>query len=126
MKAHQTILLVEDNSSLAGEIADLLQMMQYNVIVATNGKEGLKMVKEKKPDLVLTDLLMPEMDGLEMITEIRSDRAGKNIPIIILSAKVDPEVDLAAIKLNVKQVIRKPSRAQYLIESVKRVLSENE
>jgi DNA-binding response OmpR family regulator len=80
------ILLVEDTIPLAEEIADSLQLEGYEVTHAPNGEAGMAILPATDPDIIITDLLMPGIDGFEFIRRVR--KKTKAIPIIILSAKI--------------------------------------
>jgi DNA-binding response OmpR family regulator len=81
----KTILIVEDEKSLREALVDVLHLKSFVTLEAKNGKEGLKMALSKHPDLILLDLIMPEMDGVIALDKIREDAWGKKVPIIILT-----------------------------------------
>lgn len=80
-----TILLVEDDSALAEMYQNKLKIEGYLVITAANGELGLEIALRAKPNLILLDILMPEMDGMTMMRKLREDPWGKDVPIIILT-----------------------------------------
>ena len=80
------VLSIEDNAANRKIIFDLLTSQGYEVIEACDGKEGLKKVKSEKPDLILMDVQLPEMDGFQVLKEIRKTEEIKNIPVVILSS----------------------------------------
>ncbi len=80
-----TILVVEDEVPTALALGDKLEHEGYKVLKAADGKEGMKIALAEHPDLILSDLKLPEMDGMEMIRQIRLDAWGKNVKIIILT-----------------------------------------
>jgi len=80
-----TILLIEDESSFRQIYGDVIKGDGYEIIEAEDGERGLELIKEKKPNLVLLDLVLPKLHGLEVLKKIRSDEATKEIPVIILS-----------------------------------------
>ena len=86
------ILVVEDSEDMRAFIAHVLRN-DYNVVLAKNGKEGVTLAREKKPDLILTDVMMPVMDGPAMIAELKSDPTLESIPCAILSARMELEDD---------------------------------
>lgn len=86
MQTHQkTILVVEDEKSLRDAIVDILRLKNFLPLEAKNGRGGVSLALSKHPDLVLLDLIMPEMDGVVALKKIREDAWGKNVPIIILT-----------------------------------------
>lgn len=85
MQASKTILVVEDEKDLREAMVDTLSIKHFTVIEAKNGEEGVNMALQKHPDLILLDILMPKMDGMEALKQIRSDKWGANVPVIILT-----------------------------------------
>ncbi|MFH1293183.1 MAG: response regulator [Pseudomonadota bacterium] len=83
---NRCILIVEDDLKNLKLVRDLLQVSGYVTIEATNGKQGVEMARTKKPDLILMDIQMPVMDGLEAIKILKGDDATKGIPIVALTA----------------------------------------
>lgn len=81
----KTILIVEDERSLRGAIADVLQLKNFSILEAKNGKEGVEIALAKHPDLILLDQIMPEMDGMSALKEIRKDKWGANVPVVLLT-----------------------------------------
>ena len=81
----QTILLIEDESAIQHALTDKLKEEGFDVLEAKNGEDGLKMAKEKHPDLILLDIIMPIMDGITMFKELRKDEWGKDAKIIFLT-----------------------------------------
>lgn len=117
------LLVVEDNKDLC----NLLRMQledRYKVFTAGNGVEGLKKVKQHNPDIVVTDQMMPEMTGTEMMTAMRSDFNISHIPVIILTAKTDEEAKLTAINLGANAYITKPFNKEYLIARIEQLLGD--
>ncbi len=117
----QKILLVDD----AREILDLMQAMLegqgYEVIVATNGVEGLAKAKKDRPQLIIADVLMPEMDGYLFFKELRKDPATERIPVLIITARAKMEDSFRAI--GVDGFLVKPIDANKLFAEVARELS---
>lgn len=85
MTKKNLILLVEDDEFLAELYATKLNLEGFEVALAVDGEKGLKMIKEKKPDLILLDIILPKMDGFEILKKVRADKDLKNIPIILLT-----------------------------------------
>ena len=79
------ILFVEDEPSLQKTIKEVLTQEKFEVLIASDGEEGLKLVKEKKPDLILLDLILPKKDGFEVLKELKEDDNTKDIPVIVLT-----------------------------------------
>ncbi len=105
------ILIVEDEAVISKTYADELRDEGFLVLAAMNGKDGLELALREKPDLVLLDILMPVMDGLTMMDQLRQkDLYGKNVPIILLT-------NLSASEENIMKAITKNEPAYYLVKS---------
>lgn len=118
-----TLLLVEDNKDLC-QLIKLQLEDKFNIHTANNGVEGLKKVHLYHPDIVVTDQMMPEMDGLEMLQTIRKDFQISHIPVIILTAKHDEGAKTKAITLGANAYITKPFSKEYLLARIEQLLSE--
>ncbi len=79
------ILVIEDEKSLADNLQERMKNVGFETISASDGSEGLKIALNRHPDLILLDLLMPNVDGMSMLKEMRKDYWGKNVPVIILT-----------------------------------------
>jgi YesN/AraC family two-component response regulator len=118
-----SLLYVEDDKTLRDQYKEFFARRVDSFLEATNGKEGLEMFVAYQPDIVVTDLLMPVMDGIEMIQEIK--KLSPNTKIIITTAYGDTKYTLSAIDLNVTKYILKPMRGSHLnqiIEEVKELI----
>jgi DNA-binding response OmpR family regulator len=117
------ILLVEDTPSLAAEIIDILRMEDFDVSLAKNGLDALQQLRNKMSDIVVSDLFMPEIDGFQLITELKKDNNLKHIPIIILSARTTNDTIEKVGELGADLFIKKPCDSKYLVTSIKQVLN---
>lgn len=108
-----SILVVEDNKELRTFLKNSLSE-HYTVITAANGKEGLQHAIDDLPDLIISDVMMPVMDGLEMVKQIKENSAICHIPIIILSAKASLDDRIAGLEQGIDDYITKPFSATYL------------
>lgn len=79
------ILLVEDDTFLSGMYVTKLNMEGFDVILASDGRQGLKMINEENPDLILLDIVLPKMDGFEILKEMKKKKKLKEIPVILLT-----------------------------------------
>lgn len=116
------VLIVEDEQNLAKLLQKSIQDMFYKVIIAKDGLEGFKKYQTFKPDLIISDILMPNLDGLEMSKQIRFENS--EIPIIILSAHSEKERLLMAIDLHINKYFIKPFDIEEFIEFLK-LISKN-
>jgi DNA-binding response OmpR family regulator len=120
------ILCVEDEPEMIDLIRLILGRRGFEVKGATGGVEGLKMVREEKPDLILLDLMMPDMDGWEVYQQIKADEKTKDIPVIVVTAKaqsIDKVLGLHIAKVD--DYIAKPFSPQDLLSSIERVLQKS-
>lgn len=109
-----TILIVEDNAELKTVLAELFMPM-YNVVTVSDGAEVMRKVKEVMPDLVLLDIMLPNVSGIEICKKIKSDLATRNIPVVLLTAAVAPEKKLEGLQIGADDYITKPFEARELI-----------
>ena len=109
-KKHKTILIAEDEEPVRKILRDILAENNFSTIEAKNGKETVAQALSEHPDLILLDLLMPEMSGMEALDKIRKDSWGKRIPVIILT-------NLSATDEELVQAMVKERPAFYLIKS---------
>lgn len=91
MKMKKTILIVEDEPSTMQALVEKFSKNGFSILKAANGKEGLEIALEKHPDLILLDIIMPKMDGMEMLKRLRKDDWGKTANVAILTNLTDPE-----------------------------------
>ena len=106
----QTILIVEDEQDLREALADKLTREAFTVLEAKNGKEGLNMALAEHPDLILLDIVMPEMDGMTVLRKLREDTWGKTVPVILLT-------NLSATEENIIEEMVKYAPSHYLVKS---------
>ncbi|MBD2412897.1 adenylate cyclase [Nostoc calcicola FACHB-389] len=123
-----SILVVDDNPDLRTYVSDILRRNGYQVQTSRNGYEGYRIAKEITPSLILTDLMMPLVSGLEMIQMIRSEEKLKGIPIILLTAKVDEETRIEGTEHGADAYLAKPFNDRELLAEVRNLLAlkENE
>ena len=122
-KSQKTVLVVDDEKPIVDILVYNLKKEGYNTLEANDGEEAVRLVIEKKPDLVLLDIMLPKMDGLTVCKRIRHNY---NIPIIMLSAK-DEEIDkILGLELGADDYITKPFSVRELIARVKANLRKGE
>ena len=118
-----SILIVEDNVELRNFLSDILSE-SYRVLTATNGQEGLNQAREYIPDLIISDIMMPAMDGLDMVKNIKENREICHIPIILLSAKSSLDDRISGLEQGIDDYITKPFSATYLKIRIKSLLHQ--
>lgn len=121
----KTILLVEDNEDIRFYLKDNLKG-GYKVEEATNGKEGWKKIKLLNPDLVVSDIMMPLMDGVELARKIKTEKLTAHIPVILLTAMGSEEKQLEGLKAGVNDYITKPFTFEILASRIRNLLSQQE
>lgn len=115
----KTILLVEDEAPVIMVLKKALEREGYNVITASDGFEGLRLALEKHPDLIITDLLMARMGGMDMIREIRKDEWGKGAEIIILTNVTDVKMlDEAMRQQTFHYIVKGDSSMESVVQKV--------
>jgi DNA-binding response OmpR family regulator len=117
------ILAVDDEEDILGLVKMVLEEAGYAVITALSGHQALQMLYHTKPDLILLDIMMPELDGMELIKILKIMDFSSTIPIAMLTAKTDSGDRMAAIKENAVDYICKPFSPPELVKRVKEILS---
>ena len=112
-KSAPLILIVEDNPDVISYISSFLEN-DYRILTAENGKEGLKKAIAKYPDLIISDVMMPEMDGFEMCRKIKTDERISHIPVILLTAKADLDSKIDGLEFGADDYVTKPFEAREL------------
>lgn len=102
------ILIVEDERALRETLQDIFEQKQYDVIVAENGDEALSIASESRPDVIITDISMPVMDGYEFVERFSESKLGRTVPIIMLTAKVSEVDKIRGLNLGAVDYITKP------------------
>jgi DNA-binding response OmpR family regulator len=119
---HTKILVVDDEVNIVKTLQDRLEVNGYKVVIACDGREGLEKVLTEKPDIILLDIIMPIMDGHEMLEHLRQTDEGKDIPVIILSARSQSQ-DVARANANgIDDYIVKPFDLSELLGKIENVL----
>lgn len=120
-----TIIYIEDDPEMIDLVSLILNRRGFTVKGAHGGKEGLELVMQDKPNLILLDLMMPDVDGWDVYQQIKANEATRDIPVIVITAKsqaIDRVLGLHIAKVD--DYISKPFRPQELLDSVERVLAQ--
>jgi CheY-like chemotaxis protein len=118
----KTVLIVDDDISVHKMLEPILTTHGYQVISAKTGEEGLQAAKEKNPDIVILDVILPGMKGREVCIQIKSNPSTKDIPVLFLTSKDSPDDVQAEIAAGGIGHLTKPINPQYLISQIKRIL----
>jgi class 3 adenylate cyclase len=122
------ILVVDDNSDLRSYVSGILKQQGYHIWTARNGAEGLEAAQNHRPQLIVTDLMMPIVSGLDMIRMIRDDETLKGTPIVLLTAKADEDTRIEGAERGADAYLSKPFNDRELLAEVRNLLAlkENE
>ena len=120
--SNRTILVVDDNPDIVDILRIMLESNGFNVRCGYSGEDLFASLKEQMPDLILLDIMMPQMDGLEVLTRLKEDPSMPFIPVILLSAKVLDEDVLRGYKMGADYYITKPFTPTQVLDGIKAVL----
>ena len=120
------ILIVEDSPTQAMHLKHVLEQQHYRVHVARNGKDALNMMRKRKPTIVISDIIMPEMDGYELCRQIRADKKLQNVPVILLTQLFDPRDVIRGLLSGADNFVTKPYSEQFLISRIQYILANQE
>jgi CheY-like chemotaxis protein len=125
--AQKKILIVEDEASILKALIDKFQREKFTTFQAKNGVEALEIASAKKPDVILLDIIMPEMDGLEALKKIRKAEWGKDIPVLMLTNLSDMEKISEAVQIGISgYLVKSDWKLEDVVEKVKEKLSEKQ
>lgn len=120
MKPRKKILIIEDELPQLGALCDKFLKENFMIFEAQNGEDGLEIALKEHPDVILLDVFIPKMDGIEMAKKLREDEWGKEVPIIILSNSDDVEtIELAMANHVFEYFIKSETKLDYIVEKVK-------
>jgi DNA-binding response OmpR family regulator/anti-sigma regulatory factor (Ser/Thr protein kinase) len=120
-----TVLLIEDNIELRAFIADFL-MPEFNVVQARDGQEGINAAFQHIPDIIISDVMMPKIDGFELCTVLKKDERTSHIPVILLTARDDAESSLKGYQTGADDYITKPFENELLKLKIKNIIATRE
>jgi CheY-like chemotaxis protein len=124
MDTQRTIMVVDDNPDIITIVKTILEGKGYQVLSASSGQELLNLLTDRKPDLIILDIMMPEMDGLEVLGRLKAVTETASIPVILLTAKVQYEDVLGGYKLGADYYITKPFTSTQLVNGINLLLGE--
>jgi len=117
------ILVVEDSLTQAEQLKYILEKAGYHVTVAYNGKEALSLINKHKPSVVISDIVMPEMDGYELCRQIKADENLRDIPVILVTALSDPSDVIKGLEYGADHFVTKPYDENYLLARIQYILA---
>lgn len=120
----ESVLIVEDDADMMEYISETLQNNGYEVLLAKDGQEGFQLATKLVPNLVLSDLMMPVMDGLELTVKIKEDERTSHIPIILLTAKNELQSKLEGLKTGADDYLTKPFSSDELLIRIKNLIDQ--
>ena len=118
----KTILIVEDNEKNMKLVRDILRHQGHATLEAVNGLDGVRLAEQERPDLVLMDIQLPDIDGIEVLGRIRKDATLDAIPVLAVSASVMPDDQQKIISSGFDAFITKPINLKQFVETVQRFL----
>ncbi len=124
MTDKKKVLAIDDHSIVLELLDSILHLKGYALMKAHSGAEGIKMARTGKPDIIILDIMMPDMSGYEVLRALRAAPEFARLPILVLSAKGDDSAEEEAMKLGASAYIRKPFKAGKLVEMISRHLGE--
>jgi len=123
MQAKKTILVVDDKANVRQLLDEYLTQQGFHVVTATNGREALYAARQENPDVILLDIMMPEMDGLQFLEHYRRE---KSVPVIILTARDEETDTVVGLELGADDYVLKPFRVRELVARIRAVLRRAE
>jgi len=124
--ARNKLLIIEDERPLAEVLSYNLRREGYEVLVAHDGQEGLRQAELKAPDLVILDLMLPVIEGLEVCRRLRADPRTRRIPILVLTAKAEETDQVVGFSMGADDYVTKPFSVKVVVERVKALLRRSE
>ena len=120
-----TILVIDDNQSILEELTDILRFEGFTVYGANSGLSGITQAEEIKPDLILCDILMPDISGFDVISGFKNNDELNNIPIILVTAGVSEATIQTGLDAGAADYLKKPFETETLLEKIKKVLEDD-
>lgn len=117
-----SVLVLEDSPTQAERLRQLLAGQGYQVTVAANGQRGLELVHQSLPDLVISDVLMPELDGFSFCRAMKADEATRHVPLVLLTTENSPLDVIVGLERGAANFITKPYEPEYLLQTIARIL----
>jgi CheY-like chemotaxis protein len=113
------VLLIENDPAILGNLARLLRLEGFHVALASNGEQGLSIVRSEPPDIVVCDLVMPGMSGDEVLAALRADPATRDLPFLFLTASADESQREAKLRSGASDYLIKPIESRALLAAIR-------
>lgn len=120
------ILIIDDEKLIVKATSLVIRLSGYEVLTAYNGEEGLKIVQEMKPDLILLDIMMPGMDGWQVLSRLQANEETRGIPVIVFTAKEYLKGKQKSLEAGAVDYISKPFEADELMDAIARGINEGQ
>ena len=120
------ILIIDDSADYRANLVDLLELECYTTLQAENGQIGLQMIRQHSPDLIICDVDMPVMDGIEVLTTVKADPTYAKIPFLIITGHRDERFLKISRDLGVEAYLTKPITVTDFLSTIARFLNEND
>ena len=121
-----TILVIDDNADYRASLVDLLELERYAALEAENGQIGMQMIRHHFPNLIICDVDMPVMDGIEVLTTVKADPIYAKIPFLILTGHRDERMLKVSRDLGVEACLTKPITVTVFLSTIARILNESD
>lgn len=120
--AHATILIVDDEADIIELVCLTLAREHYRILTATTGEQALQIIRNNRPDLVVLDLILPGIDGLEVCRRLKSNAATRQIPVMMLTAKTKESDIVTGLELGAEDYVTKPFSPKILLARIRNIL----
>lgn len=121
---HKKIVYIDDDIEMINLIKLILERKNYLFFSALGGQAGLQLIQEKHPDIILLDLMMPDVDGWDLYQQIKSNDQIKDIPVVIITAKAQPIDRILGIQVaKVDDYLTKPFKTQVLLDTIEKLMN---
>jgi DNA-binding response OmpR family regulator len=121
----KTILLADDSQLVLKVMANILESENYRVLTAADGQQALEVACRERPDLIITDLMMPRMNGIELVRQLKSQLATRYIPVIMLTARQEVDSEVEGMAAGADDYLTKPVNPKRLLARVERFLKRS-
>lgn len=124
MEEKVKILVIDDNKEIVNAVKQLLEVRGFIIQSAYGGKEGLELIKKEKPDIIILDIMMPDIDGRDVLIALKKSEETKNIPVIMLTAKIEQFERQYGMELGAYEYVPKPYESDVLLRHIKTIIDK--